>query len=418
MGPVPREVVEEADYAMLNFSGELRRRRREAGLSLGELAERTHYDRCHLHHVESGRRAATGPLAEAVDGALCANGELLEAWQRDHRLRREAAASRQTRAAALAASQDLGALVEIDIAELHAGAVETAIDYLAARPGPMMNRAHALRDEALGRVRSGRHRPSELTDLYRTVGRLSGILAYALLDMGNPREAMQHAVAAGRCAAFAGDTGLAAWVAGTQSLIARFQGDFDLALHYARGGLRRAGSRQGTGEARLRCGEAQCLANLGDSRGANRALNAAEDARDRMREPDSDAGLFGFSRAKQCYYAGSSLIWLGGGRDAHRAVRETVAAIGIWRVAPVAERSLDDERLAQVYLATARAQLGEVEGAAEAVRPVLSLPAEDRISWIVKRVDRLAGMLSAPRYDGNRTAAETVEAIRALGAHG
>ncbi|MFD8260196.1 hypothetical protein ACFV19_14955 [Streptomyces griseoluteus] len=39
---------------------------------------------------------------------------------------------------------------------------------------------------------------------------------------------------------------------------------------------------------------------------------------------------------------------------------------------------------------------------------------EQQISWIVKRAGRLAGMLSAPRYAGNRTAAETVEAINVL----
>jgi hypothetical protein len=135
-----------------------------------------------------------------------------------------------------------------------------------------------------------------------------------------------------------------------------------------------------------------------------------------MRRPDSLGGLFGFSQAKQSYYAGSSLIWLQGGHDAERAAREASAAIAAWQSGPVEERSLDDERLAYIYLATARVQLDDVEGAADAIRPVLSLPLEEQISWIVKRADRLAGMLGAPRYAGNRTAVETVEAINALAA--
>ena len=156
------------------------------------------------------------------------------------------------------------------------------------------------------------------------------------------------------------------------------------------------------------------MANQGNSAAANSALDEAEAARDRIRRPDSLEGLFGFSRAKQLYYAGSALIWLQGGHDAERAEREAVEAIELWRTGPESERSLDDEHLAHIYLATARVQLDDVEGAADAIRPILSLPEEEQISWIVKRADRLAGMLSAPRYAGNRTAVETVAAIKAL----
>lgn len=280
----------------------------------------------------------------------------------------------------------------------------------------MMDRAHVLRGEAFERLRSGHHRPQDRSDLYVAAGRLSGVLSYALLDMGDAEEALEHATAAGRCAEFAGDAELAAWVAGTKSLIARFQGDYGRALEFVRDGYQWVGHGQGTGEARLHCGEAQCLANLGDSRAANAALDAAEDARERIRRPDTLSGLFGFSQAKQSYYAGSSLIWLQGGHDAERAAREAVTAIQSWQAGPADERSLDDERLAHIYLATARVQLDDVEGAADAIRPVLSLPLEEQISWIVKRADRLAGMLSAPRYAGNRTALETVEAINALAA--
>jgi hypothetical protein len=158
------------------------------------------------------------------------------------------------------------------------------------------------------------------------------------------------------------------------------------------------------------------LATLGDSQAANTALDGAEDARARIRRPDSLGGLFGFSAAKQSYYAGSSLIWLDGGHDAERAAREATAAIGMWQAGPDEERSLDDERLAHVYLATARVQLGDVEGAAEAIGPILSLPIEEQISWIIKRADRLASMLSAPRFQGNQTAEETVQAIKELAA--
>jgi transcriptional regulator with XRE-family HTH domain len=401
---------------MTTFPDLLRARRLQAGMSLAGLARHVLYDRTALHHYETGRRPAPLEVAERADEALGASGQLVEAWRREDSARREAAAAHRTRAAALAMSRDLTALADLDIEELQEGVESTAVDYLGSPPAPMMDRAHVLRAEAFERLRSGHFRPGDRSDLYVAAGRLSGVLAYALLDLGDADEAHEHAVAAGRCAEFAGDAELAAWVAGTRSLIARFQGDYGRALEYVRDGYQWVGSGHGTGEARLRCGEAQCLANMGNSRAANEALDGAEAARDRMRRGDTLEGLFAFSRAKQSYYAGSSLIWLEGGHDAERAVREATAAIEAWQSGPAQERSLDDERLAHIYLATAWVQLDDVEAAAAAIAPILSLPLEEQISWIVKRAERLAGMLSAPRYAGNRTALETVNAINALAA--
>ncbi|MGW2844667.1 helix-turn-helix domain-containing protein [Streptomyces sp. NPDC001274] len=400
----------------MTFPELLRALRLEAGLSLAQVAQHIQYDRTAVHHFERGRRPAPVEVAEKADEFLNGGGRLVKAWHREDAARREAAAAHRTKAAALAMSHDLSALADLDIAGLQEGVEATAVDYLRSPPAPMMDRAHVLRADAFERLRSGHHRSADRSDLYVAAGRLSGVLAYALLDMGDPDEALAHAGAAGRCAEYAGDAELAAWVAGTKSLIARFQGDYGQALEYVRDGYQWVGSGHGTGEARLRCGEAQCLANLGNSRAANDALDGAEEARARMWRGDSLGGLFGFSQAKQSYYAGSSLIWLQGGHDAERAAREATSAIELWQAGPKAERSLDDERLAHIYLATARVQLDDVEGAAEAIRPVLSLPVEEQISWIVKRADRLAGMLGAPRYAGNRTATETVDSINALAA--
>jgi hypothetical protein len=207
---------------------------------------------------------------------------------------------------------------------------------------------------------------------------------------------------------------LLVWVRGTQSLIARFNGDYGVALDYVRDGMQHVNEGVGTGEARLLCGEAQCLANLGDSRAANQILNAAEQARERVHRPDSLPGLFEFSETKQRYYAGSSLIWLDGGDDARRAATEAQAAIDSWQQMPAEQRSLDDERLAHIYRATALVQLDDVEGAAEAMAPILTLPREAQISWISKRAGRIGSMLSTPRFQGSPAATDLREAIAAL----
>ncbi|MGK5733313.1 helix-turn-helix domain-containing protein [Streptomyces sp. URMC 124] len=399
----------------MTFGSELRQRRLAAHESLADLACRIHVHRTHIQHIEAGRRVPSREVAEAADIALNAGGRLVRAFDEEDERRQQQAATRRTLAASLATSRDLCQLADLELDELHAGVEETAIDYLSTAPGPMLHRADALRRDALSRLRDYRHGQHQRSDLYVAAGRLSGILAYSALDLGDADAALEHARAAGRCAQQAGDTELLMWVRGTQSLISRFNGDYGIALGYVQDGLQYVGDVPGTGAARLLCGEVQCLANLGDSGGANQMLHLAEVARERVHRPDSLAGLFEFSETKQRYYAASSLIWLDGRDDARTAAAEARAAIASWEQMPTAQRSLDDERLCHIYLATALVQLGEVEAAAEAMAPVLELPTEAQISWINKRARRVASMLSAPRYRHSSAAEDLSSAISALG---
>lgn len=225
--------------------------------------------------------------------------------------------------------------------------------------------------------------------------------------------AVTHAEAAWTCAEHAGDNELRAWTRGTQSLIARFQGEYAQALDYVHDGLQY--KARGTGKIRLLCGVAQCHANLGDSTGANRALDLAQTEREQLGTTDSVEGLFGFSVAKQHYYAGSSLIWLAGGADAERAALEASKAIALWKHEPPASRSLDDEALAHVYQGTAYLQIGNLDSATAAIRPILDLPADRQISWIKKRLGRFAAMLRRDPYRGSSAAGDLFEEIRNLG---
>jgi tetratricopeptide (TPR) repeat protein len=173
---------------------------------------------------------------------------------------------------------------------------------------------------------------------------------------------------------------------------------------------------RGTGRLRLLCGYAQCHANLGNSRGTNDALDQALTERERLSTTDPVRGIFEFSQAKQHYYAGSSLIWLDGGPDARWAARESADAITNWEDEPPESRSLDDEALAHVYEGTAYLQLGKLDAADAAVRPILDLPPERQISWIRKGRARFAGMLHDDRYAGSRDAADLYDGIQALAA--
>lgn len=303
----------------------------------------------------------------------------------------------------------------LDVDVFGAAAEKLSIDYLSMSARTMMERAKRLRSYMLqsGGREEVRKKITCDGDLALVLGQLSGIMSYAALDLGDVSGAFTHARACLACGELAGSSELRAWARGTQSLIARFDGSYDLALSLVRTGMPYAGT--GTSSARLACGEAQSLANLGDSEGANASLDKAAAYRESIVQPDGMAGIFTFSQAKQHYYAGSSLIWLQGKANANRAVREASRAIEIWQQEPVETRSLDDEALAQIYLATAWLQMGEIEGGIEALRPVLDLPPERRISWIVKRLDRIMEILSVKKYAGSPMAVTAREEIAAYG---
>lgn len=264
--------------------------------------------------------------------------------------------------------------------------------------GYILKRASELRGTL--QILTAQYRePSQSADLYLMIGLLSAICSQACLDLGYPDEAIAQARASFMMGELAGHDGLRAWVLGTRSLIARFQGLYGEAQDYVRRGLRYATA--GTAVVRLRCGEGQALAHLGDAPGAIDALNLAKDAQEHVNSADVTDGLFAFSEAKQTYYAGSSLQWLSGEKNAKAAEAESMRAIQMFQEANHGNRS-GDELLAHVYLSNSRLTLGEIEGSMEALRPVLDLPVPERNAWQRKRMQQIASRLKRASFADSR----------------
>jgi hypothetical protein len=158
-------------------------------------------------------------------------------------------------------------------------------------------------------------------------------------------------------------------------------------------------------------------ASLGGFAKTSAAAHRADDSLEKMTTPDTLGGLFTFSQAKRFYYAGSSLIWLPDRHDAEVAEKDAEEAIRLWQAAPPGERSYPDELLAHVYLATARLQQGELDGAAIALRPVLDIPPERRISWHRRRLDRVANILDSDHYRNSSSVQSMKEEIEEFRTH-
>ncbi|MDX2974432.1 helix-turn-helix transcriptional regulator [Kribbella solani] len=377
--------------------------RARRGVSLADLAAATFVSRGWINNVEAGRRWPHNDWVERADRELAASGELVALWRRESLERERGSARREALRRCERESQLLLAAEPdaLDLDEINETISELAVTYLASPPDPMLTQAMALRGELVRRLSIRNVKSDQVSDLHIGLSRVSGILAYAALDLGDSKGAAMHGAVAYKMAAQAGDSELMAWSRGTQSLIARFDKNYALGRELIDDGMNHAG--QGTSEIRLICGAAQCAANLGDSGSARAFLLESDRARERS-TPDAVEGLFGFSRAKQAYYSASSLMWLSDVDSLRDAETNAMLAIDTWVNEPPEHRSLDDEALAQVYLATARLKMGEVEGAMDSARTVLGLPEDRQISWIVSRLADLGDLLSGARFKNSRIA--------------
>ena len=364
--------------------------------------------------MEHGRRwPPDRQWAASADDILGGNGQLTAAWDAD-RTRRDSESEVQRLLTASAATTEavLRAPGIADADDMHGTAADLAVRYLHTPPAPMLAAASRLQDELKERLERHAYRDRDLRELRTALGHTAGVLAYAALDLGRPDMVERHAELVFRMGAVAGVPEMQAWARGTQSLIARYERDYPRAFTLISDGMRYADYKAGTAGIRLLAGGAQCRANLGDAPGALALLDEADQARAEYEPRDEVQGLFAFSEAKARYYGGSSLMWLPDKAALQRAVTDSDAAITMWREEPDATRSLDDEALAHVYAATARARLGDLDGAMNAVRPVLGLPPERRISWLTKRVRELAVHLSRGRYAGSALAASAVDELQ------
>jgi hypothetical protein len=296
------------------------------------------------------------------------------------------AARRALRFSATAGSSNIGGEA---LEQLWAEAGRLAVAYpqqpLAAITGDIV----ALQDIVFSLL-EGRQRPGESRDLYVIAGLASGMLAKAAHDMRDPDMAMTHARTALLCASNAEHPTLAAWVRGLQSLTTYWALRPREALEYAQLGQQLQGAT-GSVLVWLASLEARAWARLGNGAGSRAAIARAAELREQAGASDLDqlGGMCSFGRPRQLYYASDAGAALPD-RDESGLREETEAlatqAVAAYEQAPDKEKSFGDEAGSRTDLAIVRVRSGDLEGAREAVQPVLDLPVAQRIHGIVSSV--------------------------------
>jgi hypothetical protein len=271
-----------------------------------------------------------------------------------------------------------------------------AINYVHAPLLPLFRDLTGLRELAFELLRNGRQHPTQARELFFLAGTSCILLAHASQNLGDSASAMAQVRAALTCAEQADHHGLRAWAHGTAALIAEWTHQHRRAVEFAQRGHPFAP----TADSRVRLAslEARAAARAGDRDLALDALGRAARARDaaaRQDKLEELGGLLTFPVPKQHYYAGSAYVLLGEGE---RAQENALLAIGMYETGPVEQRSYGDEALARVDVTTARLALGDLDGAREALKPVLDLPPERRIEQLAVGIGRVRSALAVPRY--------------------
>ncbi|WP_081706607.1 DNA-binding transcriptional regulator [Nocardia sp. CNY236] len=292
--------------------------------------------------------------------------------------------------------------------QLDADVARIANDYVRIPPVPMMVEMLRVRRRVY-RLLEGHQRPVDTSHLYLLAGTLSGLLANASTDLGHYDAAGEQARAAWAYAELCGHNGLRAWTRGMHALIEYWSGRPRRAVALARNGQEFAESATAT--VRLLNVEARIWSALGSAADTGRCLRAAAHARELSATDtlhDAVGGVFGFTDAKASYYAGATYIHLG---EAQPALAATQRAIALYSNGPSEARSYGAEALARVDCAAAHLINGCLDGAAEALHPVLGLHEDMRIAQLEARLSGVRRRIAAPAFRGAVAARQLDERI-------
>ncbi|MFB7272992.1 hypothetical protein [Streptomyces sp. NPDC056244] len=310
-----------------------------------------------------------------------------------HEMRRGAEmAARRAREFALGAER--GQLGEETLGFLRDEVKRIAATYQRVPLSSIFGDLVRAQEDAFRLIEGGRHRPTQLRQLQIMATLLSWFMAKASHDMGDPHTAMMQARTAGVCAQQAEHPGLMALVDGLKSLISYWTGQADDAIFYARKGAAEHPELRGSVAVWLLSLEARAAALLGDAETTRSANRRAEESRGHIVPDDLDqlGGLLTFPEPKQLYYTAETHVLLGQG-DGETAEQAQKAA------AAFSDRSADhwafgDEAGALCNLSLVRLYGGDLDGTADALRPVLDLPTDQRNRGIVVSAQRVQTALT------------------------
>jgi hypothetical protein len=254
--------------------------------------------------------------------------------------------------------------------------------------------------------------PAHARQLYFLAGVVGGLLARASHDLADPYAALTQARTAFICADRADHNGLRAWIRALQSMITYWADRPYESVRYAQSGTEFAAAAHNTTAVWLPAVEARAWAQLGNADRVCELIERAQQMRHQVQPDDLDdlGGICTFGGSRQLYCAADALAWLP--EQAVTCQRYAEQAVEAYRDTSIPDWSFSFQAGSHADLAIARISSGELDGAAEALAPVLELPAERRTNPIIRSMQRVNTALgSRSLAGGSRTLKEEIQAF-------
>lgn len=412
--------------ATVGLAGEIRARRKEAGLSHAQLAAQVGYSRQYVSLAERPGGLPSADLIKAIDHALAAGGALIElrevtaqvrTSQRESRIAVipgaltatvpfdtvRAAAGEAVRFARRHGGHGLhGAVLE----QLEAEVLRLANEFLEDAPTAVVARCRSIRDE-LFRLLDQPRWPQQARRLHALAARTCGYLAIADSDFfGEYAAAEDHARSAWQLAELADHDELRSWVRSVQSAIAYWAGQWRTADEFAAEALELASTRSSASRAIAM--RARALARLGDVAALRRT--AEIQVPDQARADETGIVLFTDMNLQRCL--GGAYLWIGDHDNAQTHLEQ--ALDGYER-----DRAFDYAVIAVTRLDLAATHLGrgELEAAVAVAEPVLTMPATRRLEGARRRVRDLRSDLATAAFHADPVARAWADELDAFATH-
>ncbi|WP_435602873.1 XRE family transcriptional regulator [Streptomyces sp. bgisy130] len=291
---------------------------------------------------------------------------------------------------------------DIALEQLTADVRALGRDYLCREPAIVFCDARRLRDRIFALLR-GHQRPKPSSELYVLAGYLCCLLAWMSSDL-SPR--LDHADTQVRtawlCASLADHTQLRAWTLSTRSKIAFWDRRFRDAIAFAHEGV--ALQPSGTVGVLLACQEADAWSRLGAADEAHAALARAHEVQESLQGGDDVGGVLSCLDFRRVNYSTGVNLRIG---RASAALKEATGAL----VGP-SPHAYGTTAQMRITLACAHIAMGEPDGAAEALRPVLTLTPEQRLAPIAERMHEFAAIVARSPLAESRTASHLQSAVK------
>lgn len=274
------------------------------GLSVRELARRTRFDHAYLSRVLAGKQRPSPALADAVDQALNADGNLV------------ALVDAPPPSDDLAETGDvLEFMRRAETSDLGAGTLDvlgSAVDQLCrdypTDPGPVLrDRSKKLMGHALGLLER-RTTLAEHRELLVHVGWLSALLGCVHFDVGDRLAAETARKMAHQLGEQAGHGEIVAWAYEITAWFALSEGRYQAVVAAAEAG--RAHTGVSSGGVQLLVQQAKASAKLGDDQ-AHRLLGEAGKMLAQLPTTDQPEHHFVFDPNKLTSHSATAYTWLG-----------------------------------------------------------------------------------------------------------